>query len=248
MKTARDLAREMVARFRRQAVQPIPRRVDVEQTGHLNAAEYERFRKSLESRGYTFLGDFECLELDADAVAGSHPEVFRYMLSSDRYTCAGYHQTRHSPWSVIRRCLAMITAGKGILKSLAWLWRALPHGHFVDFESAVGTRFLGTSNAMAAAAFDSPPEVDMVYIPTTNWEVLCEAHEKRLRSVASTPPTRLVDLAGIWDMEDRVSQIKHAWRESRGIYTLDELTRLTRGNAPLARELHAEIQAIVRGS
>ena len=248
MKTARDLASEMVARFRRQAVPLAPRRVELAQRRDLNPAAYERFRKALESRGYGFLGDFVCVELDADAVERSDSEVLRYMLSPDQYTCAVYYQTRRSPWGAVRQCLAMINAGRGIQTSLAWLWRALPTGHFYDFQSAVGATFLGTSNAIAAAAFDAPPEVDMLYVPTTRWEDLYEAHEKRLRSVASIPPRRLVDLAGIWAMEERVRQIRHAWREARGVYTLDELTRLTRNNAPLARELHAEIQAIVRGS
>jgi len=248
MKTAREIAVELVARHRRQAVPLTASRADLQRHHHLNRVPYERFRQALESRGYVFLGDFECRELDEVAAERSHPDVFRYMLSPDHFTCAVYHQARRHAWSVVKHCLAMIYAGKGVRHSVTWLRNALPGEHYYDFESVVGGRFLGTSNAVAAAAFDAPPEVEMVYQPSQAWESLHEAHQMRLRSSAPPAPQRLGDFDSIWAMEEQVRQVKHAWREARGIYTYEELTRLTRGNSSLARELHAEIQAIINTS
>jgi hypothetical protein len=252
MMTPRELAEEMVARFRREEAPHIVAPAHLEDCKHLDHAAYERFRDQLERRGYVLLGDYQFLDIDSEHDALLFPTVCRYMLSADRGTCAAYYQLRRKTKRLIRQCVASVFAGEGIWQAVTRLLRSIQAQHFYDLESELGAQFIGTSNAAEAGVFSAPPTSDIEYLPEgTALESVRIAHERRLASAVQRSEaalTRMTSVADVWAIEDRLKRVKHAWREAAGVFTMDELTRLTRGNVALARKLYEEIQAILRAS
>jgi hypothetical protein len=174
---------------------------------HLDLSYYDQTRSVLEGKGFAFLADEE----DRAFRQRSKLRVLvRVMVSRDGVTAAGIYHLRPGGWM---RALGAKEA------------------RVLDLETklADGT-FVCTTNAEAAGALNSPPEVDACHLPAgTPIEALVEAHVRRLvehlTKNPSAQPVRLQSLEDVHRTQAELHSLKAEFRKRTGL-TAEELARI----------------------
>jgi len=225
-------AREILARIEASYV-PEHDYVAVRETdfGHLDLDFYRRVRAMLETEGFLFLEDCEDLTLAKAPGQPFKPVMIRVLASGDGTIMAGLYHPKPRTWW---------------MRLLLWLLRQ-KLGPTVDMETEFSDgSFLCTSNAIGAAAMDSPALIDVEYQPagTPPERVLARHRERvaaRLARGDGVVPRRAGSIAEVRAAQNRMNGIKAAHRGKIGGITREELERLSRGNTELAAQVHAEV-------
>jgi len=252
-KTVREIAAQLVAGRSRKPEQREPAIATASDFAPLDRQAYERFRRQLTDAGYQHVADYRVDSVYGEVETRRHwPVIVRCMLSADGAVCANYYQMRPR---VVDNLIAL--AGRALRGGLgstgiAKLWRSVATEHLYDFESEIGTTYLGTSTAVAASAFTSPPEVSMQFLPRgTSLTSVRATHESRIREAIARgagEPTRMASLKESQAMEARCDAAKYAHRAKIGWVTQDELYAILPANRQMAEAIYREVELINRGA
>lgn len=206
------------------------RSVGIDRYSHLDRGFYDTVTTALEEQGFRCVGDVE--DVTATLAGPGKPTPIRVLVGDRGATTAGvYH----------------LIAGGTVGLLLALLGK---RSHkVVDLESALEDgRFVVTSTAELASGLDSPPEIAIEYFPAaTPVRSLLERHRQRLESsLAGSRPIEVRSLADVLRQQERLDQVKSAFRQARGgRLSVEEITRVSGGRGrktseQLAREMERE--------
>jgi len=213
--------------------QPTHRFVRVQASGyrHLDLQFYERSARDLTARGFTLLADVEDRTITETPGTVLSAIMVRTMASRDgTVMCALYHP--HI------RTFA--------LRALLWLLRKLP-GKVTDMETeCTDGSFVVTTNAVSAAAFDSPPLIVTEYVPmkTAPLDVYARHTQRVAEHLAGRPGVQARSITSHDEMiasQNRMNALKAAYRGEVGGVTRAELERLSTFGKGLAGDVHAAV-------
>ncbi|HKB59815.1 MAG TPA: hypothetical protein VKC56_07180 [Gallionellaceae bacterium] len=214
---------------------------------HLDLAAYARFRDTLESRDFRFLGDYEIADVSRARGSPMTRTFIRYMISADGTMVSSYYQVRQRTGKRLRMLFNELMDGRG---KAAW----------EDFKQAVanrpcmdiGTDFsdgrsVSTSNAGAAGKLADPPAMETLILPAeTGIEALLQAHAARIAEVRAqhpdAQPVAIATTEELFQLQDRVAMQKADYRRSLNWITRDELLAMSGGNEAFAGAVYEEIQ------
>lgn len=220
---------------------------EAKQFSHLDLPGYKRFRDRLEGMDFRFLGDYEIADLSRSRRSAMARTFIRYMLAPDGATVFSYYQSRQRTGKRLFMLFNELMDGRG---KTAW----------TDFKEAIalrenldiGTDFsdgrsLSTSNAGVAGKLADPPEIETLTLPAeTTAEALLQAHNARIAQAKAaqpdSPPVAITSAEVLFELQDRVTACKAAYRRSLNWITRDELLAMAGGNETFTDEVYAEIQ------
>ncbi len=228
VKGARDILAQIEANY-----VPEHEYVSVRETdfGHLDLGFYRRVRTLLEGEGFVFLEDCEDLTLAKAPGQPFKPVMIRVLVAGDGTIMAGLYHPKPRTWW---------------MRLLLWLLRQ-KLGTITDFETEFSDgSFVCTTNAMGAAAMDSPALIEAEYLPAgTPAERVLARHRERVAArlaQGGVVPRRATSIGEVRAAQNRMNGIKAAHRGKIGGITREELERLSKGNTELAAQVHAEIR------
>lgn len=203
--------------------------------------------------GYHHVADYRSESVYEQVDTRRHwPVIVRCMLSADGAICANYYQMRPRLMDNLIALAGRALRGELGSAGIAKLWRSVATEHLYDFESEIGTTFLGTSTAVEASAFTSPAEVSMQFLPRgTSLTSVRTTHESRVRDAIARglgKPTRMTSPRETQAMEDRCEAAKYAHRAKIGWVTQDELYAILPENRAMAEAIFREVELINRGA
>ncbi|WP_461414093.1 hypothetical protein [Gemmatimonas sp.] len=206
-------------------------RVEASRYRHLDLRFYDRTASDLKARGFTMLADVEDRTVTETPGTVLSAILVRTMASRDgTVMCALYHPH-------IRRFT---------LRALLWLLRKLP-GKVTDMETeCTDGSFVVTTNAVSAAAFDSPPLIATEYVPATTAPLDVYArHTQRVAEHLATRPgvqaRTITSHDAMVASQNRMNALKAAFRGEVGGVTREELERLSVFGTRLAGDVHAAV-------
>jgi hypothetical protein len=229
-KTARGVLAGIAARFTERHEY---RSVQEEEFKHLDLGYYRRFRLKFEGIGFRYLGDVENVTLRETDGAMIHPVMIRSLVSDDGAIClALYHPKLRSLW--IRILLFVLRKS---IKKIADFETEFSDGHFVV-----------TSNAAAAGAISSPPQIMNHFCPAGSdpFEVL-RIHKERIMEYSEksgASPKTVDSLLASRDMQHRLQSLKAVYRGEIGGVTLDELNAMSPGTKEVNEKVWEEIERL----
>lgn len=196
--------------------------VDAKKFRHLDLSYYDLLQRSLETKGFRYVDDQENVTLRQRN--GIHVFI-RVLLKADGVVEACiYHY--------VPKLKLRLLGGRSskVLDLTTW---------FTD-----GT-FVCSSNAEGAAKFSSPPSISRLYMPAvTTWNVLLEAHERRVREYLETnpdvSPRKSKSMADVHRAWDEIQRIKSEFRRRNGLSKI-ELSRLTSLPGESVDEIHGTL-------
>lgn len=212
---------------------------------HLDLAAYGRFRKDMEAKGYHLLGDYEVVDFTR---AGPLRRTFlRVMVSADGTVACAYYQITAHLLKRLWRLFNELMDGRG-----KPAWKSFLNDIAIHHSLAVSTDFedgssICTCIGESAGIFANPPGMEMHYFPDgTPLDTLLQTLGERVSWMRTeypdAQPVSISTLEQLFQLQDRSSEKKVAWRKSVNWITREELLAMSNGNEAFADEVYEEIQ------